>query len=275
MNAFVTRGRRHILVAISSGAVNHLAADELEFVIGHELGHTLFGHIDVTVAALLDNSSASPRSKMQALAWKRSAEISADRVGLLCCRSLETAATALFKTLSGLATRDLRVDPDAFSNQWEHLKQEVLDSGGSDHWQLTHPFPPLRMQALKVFWRTLDSSSDAAQADHEVSRLLALMDPLAREGGDGADPVLADFFLWGGLYVALSNGELHASEVDKIVSISSQERLDKALSAGAPSMDACLRQFRECIESRQRKLKALEIHRILQGLLAVAQGMSQ
>ena len=133
MNAFVTRGRSHILVALSSGAVNHLAADELEFVIGHELGHTLFGHIDVMVAALLESSSASPRSKMQALAWKRSAEISADRVGLICCRSLETASTALFKTLSGLATRDLRVDPDAFSNQWEHLKQEVLDSGGSDH----------------------------------------------------------------------------------------------------------------------------------------------
>ncbi|HIM04447.1 MAG TPA: hypothetical protein EYG53_04400 [Gammaproteobacteria bacterium] len=42
MNAFVAKGRTHTLVGLSSGAVMKLSEGELEFVIGHELGHSIF-----------------------------------------------------------------------------------------------------------------------------------------------------------------------------------------------------------------------------------------
>ena len=70
----------------------------------------------------------------------------------MCCGSLEVAATALFKTLSGLRIKNLTINPAEFAEQWEHLENEVIEDGDSDHWQLTHPFPPLRMKAMMIFW---------------------------------------------------------------------------------------------------------------------------
>jgi len=278
INAFVTRGRVRVLVGLSSAAVNGLSETELAFVIGHELGHTVFGHVDVGVARLLQGGTMSPRACMQMLAWQRAAEISADRAGLVCCGSLEVAATALYKTLSGLSLEGMSVDPKAFARQWEHLEREVIEGGDSDQWQLSHPFPPLRMKAMNVFEATGgleetlggETGKGCAEADAQVRRLLALMDPLARESRDAPDPVLADFFLWGGLYVALANGELHAAELEHLASITSRRALEEATLGGAPDADACLTGFDACIAKRRKKLKALEIHRILHGLLQVA-----
>ena len=46
VNAFVGMGAGHLLIGLTSGAVELLDQQELEFVIGHELGHALFGHVD-------------------------------------------------------------------------------------------------------------------------------------------------------------------------------------------------------------------------------------
>jgi hypothetical protein len=55
-----------------------------------------------------------------------------------------------------------------FSEQWEQLEREVIEGGDDNHWQLTHPFPPLRMKAMIVFAESgfLDnaSSDDSDQA---------------------------------------------------------------------------------------------------------------
>lgn len=134
VNAFVTEGNVHTLVALSSGAVNNLSETELDFVIGHELGHAVFGHGEVGVQYVLQTGEVEQRACMQLLAWQCAAEISADRVGLICCSSLEAAATALFKTLSGLHIDGLSISPDEFAEQWEHLESEVIEGGDSDHW---------------------------------------------------------------------------------------------------------------------------------------------
>lgn len=273
INAFVTRGTSHTFVVLSSGAVNNLTEAELEFVIGHELGHTIFHHIDVPVPYLLNATDIGPRDRMQLLAWQRASEVSADRIGLLCCGSLDVAAAALFKTLSGLTIEGLKVDPAEFAAQWELLEREVVEGGDDDHWQLTHPFPPLRMKAMMLYWndaRDGEVGRPSEAVDEDVSRLLAMMDPLARERKDSADPILADFFLWGGLGIAVANGELHETEVERLAAITSGDRLRGATAAGPPSLERCLAEFRGCVTSRRRKLKAMEIHRIMQGLLEVA-----
>lgn len=279
INGFVTRGHSHTFVVLSSGAVNNLSAPELEFVIGHELGHTIFGHLDVAAPFILQNGGLDPRSCMRILAWQRASEISADRAGLICCGSIDVAATALFKTLSGLNIEGLRIDPAEFAGQWEHLAREVIEGGESDHWQISHPFPPLRMKAMMVFWESGffdrgESDEDATwpsqKTDDRVLRLLAMMDPLARESKDSTDPILADFFLWGGLYLALANGELHESELERLAMITSRSQVKEVMRHGAPDSAHCLERFGECIGNRRQKLKALETHRIIQGLLEIA-----
>jgi len=272
INAFVARGRTHTLVGLSSGAVMKLSEGELEFVIGHELGHSIFEHLDVHAGHILESGSLSARQRMQILAWQRSAEISADRSGLICCGSIDTAATALFKSLSGLSG-EISISPASLAGQWDQLVDEVISGADGDQWQLTHPFPPLRMKAMIAFWESDLSDSTAAtpgSSDAAVDRLLAMMDPLAREDPNSSDPVLENFFLWGGLYLAVANGEFQQDERSELKSITSAGRLDRVLADGVPTPEYCLDQFTQCYEGWTRKLTAIEMHRIVQGLLQIA-----
>ncbi len=268
INAFVTAGDRHTYVALSSAAINKLSEQELEFVIGHELGHAIFGHIDFQALNLLESESLDVRSRMQVLAWKRAGEISADRCGLICCGSIDVAASAMFRTLSGLADQELAIGPDDFTEQWDHLMAEVVESGDEDHWQMTHPFPPLRMKAMMLYWnsdsplihRDQQPEMSVASADKEIRHLLATMDPLSRERRDMADPILADFLLWGGLYIACANGKILKSEIRQLKQIAAERKVKEAIEEGGVSK----------AERRHERLKAIEINRILQGMLQIA-----
>ena len=279
INAFVAAGHRHTYVALSSAAINKLSEEELEFVIGHELGHAIFGHIDFQALNLLHSEDLDARSRMQVLAWKRAGEISADRCGLVCCGSIDIAASAMFRTLSGLSIPDLKIGPDDFTEQWDHLMSEVAEGGDEDHWQMTHPFPPLRMKAMMLFWTSdsdllaksdNDASMTIAQADKQIQQLLATMDPLSRERRDMADPILEDFLLWGGLYIACANGKIIKSEIRQLKVVASEQKVHEAIEAGGVSKKLCKTRFTEAIDRRHERLKAMEINRILQGMLQIA-----
>ena len=153
INAFVSETASRFIVGLSSGAITTLTSDELEFVIGHELGHALFGHTEVAAGFLAENERVSSDHSKLLRAWQRAAEISADRVGLLCCNEIEVAATALIKTLAGLSLGGARLKPSEITQQWESLLEEVMDEGATDLWEHSHPFPPLRIKALEAFWR--------------------------------------------------------------------------------------------------------------------------
>ena len=278
INAFVTASDRHTFVALSSAAINKLTEEELEFVIGHELGHAIFGHVDFQALNLLHSEDMDVRRRMQVLAWKRAGEISADRCGLVCCGSIEVAASAMFRTLSGLSIPDLKIGPEDFTEQWDHLMVEVVEGGDEDHWQMTHPFPPLRMKAMMLYWNSDsplleckgDAISSVAHADKEIHLLLATMDPLSRERRDMADPILADFLLWGGLYIACANGKILKSEIKQLRQIAPDQKVQQAIDSGGVSKKKCKVKFNEAIQRRHERLKAIEINRILQGMLQIA-----
>jgi uncharacterized tellurite resistance protein B-like protein len=255
--------------------VNSLSAEELLFVIGHELGHAAYGHHEVAERQVFDQ--LNPRQRMQLLALSRAQEISADRVGLLCCASLDVAIRALFKCASGLTLGNLAIDPAEFDDQWDHYVNEVQEVGtDTSHGLVTHPLPHLRIRALRQFWqsgaatRAVDWPAVRRQTDQEIDRLLAVLDPLARERPDAADPILADFFLWGGLFMALAHGDLGPPEREKLASVTSPGKLQQALAAGPPTADQCREQFRQCLGRRKQKLTASEITRILEGLVQIA-----
>lgn len=290
INAAVMESGGRVLVLLSSGAVERLSADEMEFVVGHELGHALYGHLEVPAVLVLDGERrVDPRHAMRLMAWQRRAEISADRAGLLCCGSLGVAATALFKTLSGLAMPSLRIDPRAFAQQWNELSREVTRGDGSRQWTATHPFLPLRMRALVEFWESEAAAGlmegagrgdgravGLREADARVEDMLGLMDPLARDSGDRPDPMLAEFVLWGGLYVASADGAAHERELDDLRAVVGREALERALrehGAGDGSR-ADPERFRAAFEgaraARRAPLSALDLHRIFTALAAVA-----
>ena len=277
INAFVTRAGSRTVVVLHGDTVNALSADELLFVIGHELGHATYGHHDVAERQVFDQ--LNPRQRMQILALGRAQEISADRVGLLCCGNLDVAIRALFKCASGLTVPGLAMDAAEFDAQWDQYVGEVLEVGtDTSHGLVTHPLPHLRIRALRQFWDSglgkgagnVDWAAVRQQTDPAIDRLLAVLDPLARDRPDAPDPILADFFLWGGLFMALAHGDVGADERERLASVTSAARLQQALSAGQPTAGDCRQRFLDCLGRRKQKLTASEIARIMEGLTQIA-----
>lgn len=205
VNAFLIELETHRLVGFSSAAIEHLSADELAFVAGHELGHAAYAHANLPAAMAVDDGIFTGDKARLARAWQRAAEISADRVGVLCAGSADVAISALFRTLSGLrhAGPHLR---DELLRQWDSFADAVVVHGPGEQWELSHPHPLLRLRAAWLF----GSKGSSSESNDEVDRMLAFMDPTFTERYTGAgpedglavvDPYLAAFAFWGGIHV--------------------------------------------------------------------------
>ena len=116
--AAVKPEKGRLLLLVSSALLEGFEPAELQFVVGHELGHYLFDHHAVPTGALLRGGTRiSPSLTLRLFAWQRYAEISADRAGLVCAGGLEPAARSLFKLASGLKGDRISVRIDQFLAQ--------------------------------------------------------------------------------------------------------------------------------------------------------------
>jgi hypothetical protein len=278
INAFVTVQDDVALIGLSSGSVEQLSAPgELEFVLGHELGHVLFDHPRIAARPLLESRRLTIRQAMRLRAWERAAEISADRVGLLVSGSLRPALTAFFKLRSGISLGNHTFDLQAYCDQWDELAAEITALGARDLWDCSHPVAPLRVKAMSMYWDAAQSSGPKREqsifeVDNAVQRMLAMMDPSEIcDNTTGSDALLAPFYFWGGLYVAMADGDLTDAERAKVRELA-PPGFDAAESFVIAKTDParCLSQFKGDLASRRRKLSAIELYRIMSGVLDVA-----
>ena len=100
-------------VVISAKTLDALDDDELAFAIGHTLGHIHNGQVTLTTALYYLSHDAAfyvrwivQPAILTLRGWLRRAEITCDRAGLLCARSLEVADT----TMTKLGVRERRRD---------------------------------------------------------------------------------------------------------------------------------------------------------------------
>ena len=94
------------IVVIESALLQVLDADELAFVISHELGHVCLGHtwLNSLVGGLSGIPSPAITFGLLQLAflwWNRACEYSADRAGLLATAKPDKAISALVKIAAG------------------------------------------------------------------------------------------------------------------------------------------------------------------------------
>jgi len=280
LRAYVAQPGPTTIVALSSAALGLLRGPELEFLLGHELGHLLLDHAAFPDGQLLHSGVLAPLQQMRLRAWQRAAEISADRAGLCACGSFESAAAAVFKTLSGVDAPREAWDPAELVTQWDDLRREVSVLGERTHWELTHPFMPLRMRAMQLYAEAAQAAGEAlsafpalSAADPAIAAMLALMEP-ETEGAAAPgqpDPLLAEFFFWGGLYVALADGSVGDAECQRLQAVAPPGvSVARALAAPDFRAERCRERFRDDLRARRRKLSAVELHRIVQGLIDVA-----
>jgi Zn-dependent protease with chaperone function len=161
VNAFAL-GTDKPFIVITTGMVNLCDAEELRFVVGHELGHVLSGHaVYRTMLYHLINLAQRiawmPIGYMGIRAivwgleeWYRKSELSCDRAGLLACQDIDAGRRQLMKLAGGAYMSELSAD--AFHEQ-AHEYDAVPDvrDGLLKILQLegtTHPFAVVRFAEL-------------------------------------------------------------------------------------------------------------------------------
>lgn len=222
----------HIIV-LTSHLLEAFSPEELRFVIGHELGHMVLDHFGIPMPATASIEDMAGRMVSHANAlrlyvWCRSAEISADRLGLLCCSDPKAAARGFFKLASGLSSPRVEADLESYATQVESLAStpEARSKPQDDDETLdcfsTHPYSPLRVRAVVAFsksrtYRRLTGAGDHGLDDEHVETMierdLAMMEPsYLEEKGEEAKRTRRLLYC-AGVSVAAANGTIEDSEV--------------------------------------------------------------
>lgn len=154
-------GLDHPFIVLNSSTIEVLDEDEIEAVIGHEVGHILSGHaLYRTMLFILLRftftryplAGVAVRPVLYALLeWSRKAELSCDRAGVLATQQPRVMMSALMKIAGGSRGEDL--DLDAFIAQSDEYRDggdtldgiyKMLAALGA-----THPFAVVRVAELR------------------------------------------------------------------------------------------------------------------------------
>jgi Zn-dependent protease with chaperone function len=161
LNAFTFGFSNPKTVVLYSPMLQVMDADELKFVIGHELGHVGLGH--AWLNTLLGGMAGVPTTFAGAIVltlafrwWNRACEYSADRAGLLACGSLNKAVSALAQ----LAVGDIRNQAELqqalkLLEAQDHDLENVLGETLSTHPMLIKRIKELRSWAQTSEYRRL------------------------------------------------------------------------------------------------------------------------
>ena len=250
------------LIYLTSSLIEKMSDQEILFVIGHELGHAFYSHHALPVRGIMNSYDPPTANKaLHLLKWSRMAEISADRAGLLCCRDLDAALGAMLVLTSGISSSFLNVDSEAYGKHAEELIPTLLENQTLDDLYATHPFNPLRVMSLKLFWQSKElhdllkigeNKKDLSEISLEIRQIFSSMDgdeshneslkkgkkrkaskPTKKVNVSDSQKSNENIFLnqeeeclfWGCILVASVSDDISESEVESILSINKNDEI--------------------------------------------------
>jgi Zn-dependent protease with chaperone function/uncharacterized tellurite resistance protein B-like protein len=220
-----------VLLFLTSSLLEKFTQQELSFVIGHELGHYLFEHTRFPVDYILQNHGGrlSPLHAMKLYAWIRNAEITADRVGMVCCGDFDVAANTFFKLSSGITSALFQFNLKDYLAQLEDLQGEVKgQESDPQDWFSTHPFNPMRLKALEVFlqgqaYHQLTGKTGgrltSEQVESQVEEMMKIMEPTYLQDTGDAGTKARKYLLAAGFLVVGANGVVVRPEIQALSSV--------------------------------------------------------
>lgn len=131
INGYTTGNKDKTMLVLNSGAIDLLTESQLNYVVGHEMGHIKSGHVLYHLMAQLFSSAISmiplgetllTPIQYALLYWQRMSEFTADRAGLLTCQSPDAAIEAIIK-MAGVPQKYFdQLDKKAFLKQAEEFE---------------------------------------------------------------------------------------------------------------------------------------------------------
>lgn len=162
INAFATGTDNNAYIVISNMAPRLLKPKELQFIISHECGHIAMGHMVFHTAGALAASAGgyvpiigpvlAQTLVFPLNCWNRCSEITADRIGLICCEDLHAAQMALFKIIGGY-TDISEIDIDRYIAK-SRFFQDKQPLGKFGEYFRTHPMIYKRLKAMELFYHS-------------------------------------------------------------------------------------------------------------------------
>lgn len=133
-------------LVLSSHWVELFSDDELAFVIGRELGHIAAGHTRFH-SLLSVNGNENALIALIFGAWLRRCALTCDKIGLLCCGSLDAAIRAL--GVASFHAFGRRVDYEAFAEQHAEIAADSVLRWGE--WLSGEPYATRRIGSMRRF----------------------------------------------------------------------------------------------------------------------------
>lgn len=157
-------GMQKPFILLNSGTLTLLDDDELQFILGHELGHILSGHVLYrTMMVILVQLAemgfpvvglAARAILLALLEWYRKAELSCDRAGALSVQNPEVGMRVMLKLAGGGSRHETALgefiqQADEYRKGGDVADQvfKVLNVLGA-----THPFPVIRVAELRDWY---------------------------------------------------------------------------------------------------------------------------
>lgn len=172
INGFTT-GEKDTFIVLNSGAIDLMSEKELNFIIGHELGHVkskhvlyhmmsqilpvlgdILGNITLGIGNLISESM-----KIALNYWSRMSEFTADRAGLLACQDFESVGKAILK-MSGLPIKYYNGQMlDTFMEQAQEFTKLDFDPSNKImkillSYNLSHPWTIIRYAELYKWYKS-------------------------------------------------------------------------------------------------------------------------
>ena len=139
VNAYTFGFIKPYTIVLHSALINLMTPDEIQAVIGHEMGHILFGHTKLNT---IIRSSKSFLGDVIFYKWSRSAEFSADGIAWVASgKDTKTVVSSFLRLLTG-TKKNINVE--------EYLKQSdtVFEKISPDSILRTHP--DIRKRILNI-----------------------------------------------------------------------------------------------------------------------------
>jgi hypothetical protein len=136
-------------LVLSSHWIEAFEDDELAFMVGRELGHIAAGHTRY-LSLLSVNGNENALISLIFGAWLRRCTFTCDKVGLLCCGSIDAAIRAM--GVAAFHHFGRKIDYAAFAEQSAEIAGDPVLRWGA--WLGSEPYATLRIASLRRFAET-------------------------------------------------------------------------------------------------------------------------